>query len=86
MPYVLVKDRAVITIVNTLSKQAVKALERCPFQWDVIRMYTMAIEQDTLGEISFYTIELEEVEPKKINSAVKKYSLDISKLKIQFTA
>ena len=44
-PYLFVKDRSSITLVNTKTQQVVKALMRCPFQWDVIRMYTMMVEQ-----------------------------------------
>jgi hypothetical protein len=66
---------------------------RCPFQWDVIRMYTMMVEQEPgTNNINIYTIELETGkepgrDPKERpeeKSAVKKYVMDLSRLGILF--
>ena len=57
-PYVLIKDRLSLTVVNLKTKQSMIVVRRCPFKWDCIRDYTLDIAlSDDEKEIEIFTIE-----------------------------
>ena len=43
-PYVLVKDRSGLTVVNLKSKQSLIIVRDCPYRFDLMRDYSLEVE------------------------------------------
>ncbi len=85
-PYVLIKDRSTLSIVNLSNSTSIIVLKQCPFKWDCLRDYTLDIAlSDDQKEIEVFTIEgelkdLNNGQGKQTFSSLKKYGIDISKI------
>ncbi len=57
-PYILVKDRASLTVVNVKTRQCLIAVKDCPMKWDSLRDYTIEVEMsEDEKELEVFTIE-----------------------------
>ena len=57
-PYVLIKDRSTLSVVNISNQACMIVLKQCPFKWDCLRDYTLDVAlSDDQKEIEVFTIE-----------------------------
>ena len=85
-PYVLIKDKSSLSVVNLASKACIIVLNNCPFKWDCLRDYTLDVAlSDDQKEIEVFTIEGEirnsmNGQIRQNHSSLKKYGIDISSI------
>ena len=48
-PYVLIKDRASLSVVDLKNKKAIIVVQNCPFRWDSSRDYNMDVSMTKDG-------------------------------------
>jgi hypothetical protein len=62
-PYVLIKDRATLSVVDLKNKKATIVVQNCPFRWDSTRDYNIDVEMSGNGKyLDVFTIEGEQRE------------------------
>ena len=49
-PYLLVKDRQTLSVVNVSSMRAMVVVDQCPFKWDSFRDYTVDVSMSDDGK------------------------------------
>ena len=60
-PYLLVKDRQTLSVVNVKTMKAIIVADQCPFKWDSYRDYTLDVSMSDDGKyLEVFTIEGEQ--------------------------
>jgi hypothetical protein len=56
-PYILIKDRSSLTVVNIKSKQCIIVVKDCPLRWDSTRDYTLEVSMsEDQNKLEVFTI------------------------------